>query len=102
MCRRSDWPEREESISETTFAGKEVAVMIGNSYKTNLPDVNESFTGKQLVKVDSAKPHERSHWYLSNARGANQLWEVTNMAKIQGTSFHKPSRTFIFCSFDWL
>lgn len=84
VCRRSDWPEREESISGTTFAGKEVAVMIGNSYKTNLPDVNESFTGKQLVKVDSAKPHERSHWYLSNAEvqinsGRLPIWQKSKI-----------------------
>ncbi|KAI8574597.1 hypothetical protein RHMOL_Rhmol01G0366400 [Rhododendron molle] len=84
VCRRSDWPEREESISGTTFARQEVAEMIGNSYKTKLPDVNESLGGKQLVKVDSVKPHERSHWYLSNVEvqinsGRLPIWQKSKI-----------------------
>lgn len=84
VCRRSDWPEREESISGTTLARQEVAEMIGNSYKTKLPDVNESLGGKQLVKVDSVKPHERSHWYLSNVEvqinsGRLPIWQKSKV-----------------------
>ncbi|CAL5357551.1 unnamed protein product [Camellia sinensis] len=70
VCRRSDWPEREESVSE----------IIGNNYRTNFLETSESVGGKQTVKSDSVKPHDRSHWYLSNAEvqinsGRLPIWQ---------------------------
>ncbi|XP_057474386.1 LOW QUALITY PROTEIN: autophagy-related protein 18g-like [Actinidia eriantha] len=83
VCRRSDWPEREESIG-TTFAGQEVAETIGNNSKTNFLEISESVGGKQLLKSDSVKPHERSHWYLSNAEvqinsGRLPIWQKSKI-----------------------
>ncbi|PSR94788.1 Autophagy-related protein like [Actinidia chinensis var. chinensis] len=83
VCRRSDWPEREESIG-STFAGQEVAETIGNNSKTNFLEISESVGGKQLLKSDSVKPHERSHWYLSNAEvqinsGRLPIWQKSKI-----------------------
>ena len=84
VCRRSDWPEREESISGTAFAGQEVADMTGNNYNSNFLEVNECVGVKQLLKSDSVKPHERSHWYLSNAEvqinsGRLPIWQKSKV-----------------------
>ncbi|KAI7984290.1 Autophagy-related protein 18g [Camellia lanceoleosa] len=84
VCRRSDWPEREESISGTTFARQEAAEIIGNNYRTNFLVMNNSDGGKHMVKSDSLKPHGRSHWYISNAEvhinsGRLPIWQKSKI-----------------------
>ncbi|KAL6978462.1 hypothetical protein U1Q18_020130 [Sarracenia purpurea var. burkii] len=69
VCRQSDWPEREESISGTIFARQEVAESVG---------------GAKKLKSDSVKPHERSQWYLSNAEvqinsGRLSMWKKSKI-----------------------
>lgn len=78
VCRRSDCPEREESISGTASDIRKTAEIIGNC-KTN-----ESVGGKKLVKGDSLKPLERSHLFLSNAEvqissGRFPIWQKSKV-----------------------
>lgn len=59
VCRRSEWPEREECVSERQKYAKSIVDKSDceDSYRTDLLE----------IKSDSVKPLERSHWYLSNA-----------------------------------
>lgn len=59
VCRRSEWPEREECVSERQKYAKIIVDKSDSedSYRTDLLE----------IKSDSVKPLERSHWYLSNA-----------------------------------
>ncbi|KAI3678973.1 hypothetical protein L6452_38277 [Arctium lappa] len=61
VCRRSDSPEREESISVTSFNCRESAMSTYNS------QANIHMGGQKLVKSDSVKRNDRAHWFLSNA-----------------------------------
>ncbi|XP_024933374.3 autophagy-related protein 18g isoform X1 [Ziziphus jujuba] len=73
VCRRSDWPEREDCVLGTTFDKKDVADKIqnksgpDNGYGLEFLDLNGGIGGRNLVENYPGKSHERSHWYLSNA-----------------------------------
>ncbi|XP_077240607.1 autophagy-related protein 18g-like isoform X2 [Tasmannia lanceolata] len=81
VCRRSNWPEREESVSSIAFDRSENAKMVmdisdceGN-YTKDLKLFHNTKVGKDLVKT-----HERPCWYLSNAEvqinpGRIQIWQ---------------------------
>lgn len=76
-CRRSDWPEREESVSGLISTGQE---LFGYNYRTNILEGNKCVPKKHATKSDSVKPFERSHWYLANAEvqinsGRLPLWQ---------------------------
>ncbi|KAK9293064.1 hypothetical protein L1049_021048 [Liquidambar formosana] len=58
VCRRTDWPEREECISGVTLGRRETAEIVMD---TSDCEDNDS------VEKGLVKPQERSHWYLSNA-----------------------------------
>lgn len=75
VCRRTDWPEREECISGITLSRQEPLDMVVDS--SGLQDSDTS--DKDLVK-----PHERSHLYLSNAEvhissGRIPLWQKSKV-----------------------
>ncbi|XP_031265258.1 autophagy-related protein 18h [Pistacia vera] len=58
VCRRTDWPEREECISGITVGQKEVSGMIMDT-----SDCEDNDTGhKEYVKL-----HDQSHLHISNA-----------------------------------
>lgn len=66
VCRKSDSPEREESISTTTF------------------DCGGSVGAQKPVKSDSVKQNDRAHWFLSNAEvqinsGRLPVWQNTKV-----------------------
>lgn len=73
VCRRQDWPEREDCILGTTFDKQDVADKIqskscpDNGYGLEFLDINGGIGGHNMVERYPGKPHERSHWYLSNA-----------------------------------
>lgn len=73
VCRQLDWPERDDCILDTTFDKQDVAETIqkksgsDNGYGLEFLDINGGIEGKNMVESYSGKPHERSHWYLSNA-----------------------------------
>lgn len=74
VCRRADWPEREEYIRGITLGGGEAAVtMIDTSSEDN--DFGEK---------DAGKTHDRTHFYLSNAEvqsrtGRLAIWQKSKV-----------------------
>lgn len=90
VCRRSDWPEREESISEATCDGQDAVEAVQNkpecedNYGIDFLDINDCIGGKKTFKTCSGKSHERSHWYLSNAEvqvnsGRLPIWQSSKV-----------------------
>ncbi|XP_044499449.1 autophagy-related protein 18h-like [Mangifera indica] len=71
VCRRTDWPEREECISGISVGPKEVSEMIMDT-----SDCEDNDTGhKEFVKL-----HDQSHLYIANAEvqmssGRILLWQ---------------------------
>ncbi|KAA8543189.1 hypothetical protein F0562_021316 [Nyssa sinensis] len=86
VCRRSDRPEREECISASGAISdrQEAMGIIEDNYRTNFLEVNDRVGGKKSVKGDAEKPHDRSHWYLSNAEvqinyGKLPIWQKSKI-----------------------
>ncbi|XP_058083559.1 autophagy-related protein 18g-like isoform X2 [Magnolia sinica] len=85
VCRRSNWPEREESLSSVTFdrlVTTEV-VMDTSDCEDNDPKSSKSFNSSAMGK-DVVRTHERSHWYLSNAEvqissGRIPIWQKSKI-----------------------
>ncbi|CAK9152198.1 unnamed protein product, partial [Ilex paraguariensis] len=76
VCRRADWPEREEFIYGLTLGGQEAAetVMDTSDYEDN-----------DSAEKESIKSHERSHWYISNAEvqmmsGRIPIWQKSKIS----------------------
>ncbi|XP_060966883.1 autophagy-related protein 18h isoform X1 [Cannabis sativa] len=71
VCRRTDWPERDECISGITCRKQEAMEMV-----MDVSDCEDNDTrDKELVK-----PHEKSHLYISNAEvqinsGRIPIWQ---------------------------
>ncbi|KAK6937463.1 BCAS3 domain [Dillenia turbinata] len=91
VCRRSDWPEREESVSGVTYdrldsIGRNMNYMnCEGSETTRLLATQKSVNQKILVKSDSLKSQDRSHWYLSNAEvqinsGTIPVWQKSKIS----------------------
>ncbi|OMP04986.1 hypothetical protein COLO4_09156 [Corchorus olitorius] len=81
VCRRSDWSEREECISQTTLERQDVAgVTTGKlgceEYRIDSLEINDSSSGGKASKPFSTRPHESSHWYLSNAEVQVNSWRL--------------------------
>ncbi|KAK6243149.1 hypothetical protein QUC31_009558 [Theobroma cacao] len=71
VCRRTDWPEREECLSGMTHGRKEALEMIA--------DVSDSEDNEAGHK-DLSKPQDQSHLYLANAEvqissGRIPIWQ---------------------------
>lgn len=90
VCRRSDWPEREECISGPNFDRQEASEKIlprsecGDSYRSEMRETSSDGGDKKLVKTDPVNPNERSHWYLSNAEvqinsGRLPIWQKSKI-----------------------
>ncbi|KAF5739504.1 hypothetical protein HS088_TW12G00710 [Tripterygium wilfordii] len=74
VCRRADWPEREDCISGITLGGQETVDMA--------MDISDSEDNKSEHR--ELKSHERSHLHLSNAEvhinsGRIPVWQKSNM-----------------------
>ncbi|GMI65303.1 homolog of yeast autophagy 18 (ATG18) H [Hibiscus trionum] len=81
VCRRTDWPEREECLSGMTHGRKEALEMAMDG-----SDSEDNFAGQK----DLSKPQERAHLYLSNAEvqissGRIPIWQNSKV------SFHTTS-----------
>ncbi|XP_059648584.1 autophagy-related protein 18h-like [Cornus florida] len=75
VCRRADWPEREESIYEIALCGQQAAETVTDTSDCEDNDIGET---------DSVKTNERSHWYLSNAEvqvrtGRIPIWQKSKI-----------------------
>lgn len=73
VCRRSDWPVREDSVLGATYDRQEVPEMLQNksgsngTYGMESLELNGAVGGENKLEAYSGKLHDRSHWYLSNA-----------------------------------
>ncbi|XP_015578219.2 autophagy-related protein 18g isoform X3 [Ricinus communis] len=72
VCRRSDWSEREESVIGSTNGQDAVEIITRkpsgeNNFEMVFLDTNGDVNEKKSSISYSMKPHEKSHWYLSNA-----------------------------------
>ncbi|XP_060218007.1 autophagy-related protein 18h-like [Lycium barbarum] len=75
VCRRADWPEREECVHGITLGGREATDIVMRDSLSEDDDTGEK---------DSAKLCDRSHWYLSNAEvqlrsGRIPIWQKSKI-----------------------
>lgn len=81
VCRKSSWPEREQTIPQLTFYGeKNVEIFMdvtdsGVSNNSSSAPYTNFLSGKESLKAN-----ERPHWYLSNAEvqvcsGRMPIWQ---------------------------
>nr|GMD45317.1 Autophagy-related protein 18H [Ipomoea batatas] len=67
VCRRADWPEREECVKEIAFGthgGMDTVI------DTSVSE-DDGIGGK-----DISVPHNQAHWYLSNAEVQSRSWRI--------------------------
>ncbi|KAK4379018.1 hypothetical protein RND71_000880 [Anisodus tanguticus] len=75
VCRRADWPEKEECVHGITLGGREATdIVMGDSLS------EDDDTGER----DSSKLCDRSNWYLSNAEvqlksGRIPIWQKSKI-----------------------
>lgn len=67
VCRRADWPEREECISGISHSRVEANKMIMDA---------SDFEDNDTYHKEPVKSHEPSHLYLSNAEVQMSFWRV--------------------------
>jgi hypothetical protein len=90
VCRRSDWPEREDSVSGTNFHGPDATDVVqnkpssGDNYEVDFLYINDGIREKSMARTYSGKPHEKSHWYISNAEvqissGRLPIWQKSKV-----------------------
>jgi hypothetical protein len=84
VCRRLEWPEKGDPCSNNfdrqDGTGRvQERMYSGDGYGSNYLNISDG-VGEQTVKPATGKPHERSHWYISNAEvqvnfGRIPIWE---------------------------
>lgn len=85
VCRRSNWPEREESFSGMTFDGFETAEVVMDTSDCEDNDTMYSASYKNTLEENHVvKTHEKTHWYLSNAEvqissGRIPIWQKSKV-----------------------
>ncbi|RWR76612.1 autophagy-related protein 18h-like protein isoform X1 [Cinnamomum micranthum f. kanehirae] len=85
VCRRSNWPEREESFSGMTFDGFETAEVVMDTSDCEDNDTMYSASYKNTLEENHVvKTHEKTHWYLSNAEvqissGRIPIWQKSKI-----------------------
>ncbi|XP_057965598.1 autophagy-related protein 18g-like isoform X2 [Malania oleifera] len=85
VCRRSDWPEREDCLLGATLGTQEAAVIVPDrsGHEDNYSTNNDTGV-KDSVKTDTLKLQEQSHGYLSNAevqisRAQFPMWQKSKI-----------------------
>lgn len=84
VCRRSEWPEKGEPCSNTYDRQDGInrvqeMMYSGDGHGFNFFNISDG-VGEKTVKPTTGKPHERSHWYISNAEvqvnfGRIPIWQ---------------------------
>ncbi|XP_020582265.1 autophagy-related protein 18h-like isoform X2 [Phalaenopsis equestris] len=81
VCRRSNWPEREQNIPQVIFYGQNNVETVENTSDSTIGNNSCSAPSTDfLTGKKSLKTHERPHWYLSNAEvqvcsGRMPIWQ---------------------------
>jgi hypothetical protein len=77
VCRRTNWPERDENIANIVFCNQRNSVMVmdtsdfEDSEQSDSSLSNGGMSGKEIMRV-----RERSSWYLSNAEVQINSWRI--------------------------
>ncbi|MCL7022202.1 hypothetical protein MKW94_030417 [Papaver nudicaule] len=85
VCRKSDWPEREESFSKFDRLGQSAADIAMDTADSEDNDASSVISNSSMGSKDLTKPHERLHWYLSNAEvqissGRIPIWQKSKIS----------------------
>lgn len=78
VCRRADWPEREECVKEITLGTHGAMDTVTDTSASEDDDIG----GK-----DISMPHNQSHWYLSNAEVQSRSWRIPIWQKSKVVTF---------------
>ncbi|XP_050381219.1 autophagy-related protein 18h isoform X2 [Argentina anserina] len=75
VCRRTDWPEREECISGIKLGRQDDDEIVMDTFDCDVNDIGDK---------ETVKPLERSHLYLANAEvqinsGRNPIWQKSKI-----------------------
>ncbi|XP_062231342.1 autophagy-related protein 18g-like isoform X2 [Phragmites australis] len=77
VCRRTNWPERDENIANIVFYNQRNSMMAmdasdceDSELSDSIPS-NDGMSGKEIMRV-----RERSSWYLSNAEVQISSWRI--------------------------
>ncbi|XP_020087344.1 autophagy-related protein 18h-like isoform X2 [Ananas comosus] len=82
VCRRSNWPEREESVSSIIVNNQQTIL---NSVDTSDCEDNETKSSiNSVTGKESIRSQERPHWFLSNAEvqissGRIPIWQKSKI-----------------------
>nr|XP_029118325.1 autophagy-related protein 18h isoform X2 [Elaeis guineensis] len=100
VCRRSNWPEREENILRIAFRNRQNAETVMDTFDCEDDKTLGSMSStNSIAGKESVKTHERPHWYLSNAEvqinsGRIPVWQkskiyfyVMDPSRTSGRSF---------------
>ncbi|KAH0462204.1 hypothetical protein IEQ34_009779 [Dendrobium chrysotoxum] len=81
VCRRSNWPEREQKVPQVTFYAENNIETVMDTPDSGIGNNSCSLpSAKLLARKETLKVHERPHWYLSNAEvqvcsGRMPIWQ---------------------------
>ncbi|XP_020684473.1 autophagy-related protein 18h [Dendrobium catenatum] len=81
VCRRSNWPEREQNVPQVTFYAENNIETVMDTPDSGIGNNSCSVpSAKLLAGKETLKAHERPHWYLSNAEvqvcsGRMPIWQ---------------------------
>lgn len=67
VCRRLNWPEREENISKYFFDSRPYIETVMDTSDCEYSDPSSISSSNYMAGKGFGKIHERPHWYLSNA-----------------------------------
>jgi hypothetical protein len=77
VCRRTNWPERDQDIANVVFHNQQNSTMTADSSDCEDSDhsdftpSNDGMSRKEVMKV-----REKSSWYLSNAEVQISSWRI--------------------------
>ncbi|XP_072959818.1 autophagy-related protein 18g-like [Typha angustifolia] len=82
VCRRSNWPERDENISNIVSNNQEMKAMNTSDFEDN--ETSTTSSSNSIAGKESTKGHERPSWYLSNAEvnissGRIPIWQKSKI-----------------------
>ncbi|XVE73214.1 hypothetical protein DITRI_Ditri11bG0099200 [Diplodiscus trichospermus] len=102
VCRRSDWAEREECISQATLERQDIAEVVQSKSgceenRFDSLEINCSVTGEKASRPFPTKPHESFHWYLSNAEVQVNSWKLPIWQNSKISFYMMDSPTAISC-----
>jgi len=83
VCRRSNWPEREENISRFFFGSRPVETVMDTSDCED-SETSSISSSNYAAGREFGKSHERARWYLSNAEvqvnsGRIPIWQKSKV-----------------------